>query len=99
MAIVQDGGVNHAPQAEITTERPSALFEVRDDLDTLSGKLESMAGMAGFAGMRYSETDHHLSGMFFSIQNLADALRAEANELVNRLVELERADSGGAVQP
>jgi hypothetical protein len=72
-----------------------ALFEVRDRLDTLSGKLESMAGLAGFAGMRYGENDHHLSGMFFSIQNLGEAFRAEACDLVQRLMELERGDDGG----
>ena len=102
MAIIDNAGVNDAGQAEISassTTEADSLFQVRDDLETLAGNLSSMAMLAGFCGMRYSESDFHLSGAFFSLQNLADQFHADANGLVDRLMTLEDLAPGGAVAP
>jgi hypothetical protein len=100
MATQERGSVNPASQAEILASNSDIgaddLFEVRDDLDTLAGKLESMEDLFRFMAMHHDDgIGAEIVGFMFSMMNLTAAFKVEARELVDRLMVLEPANSDG----
>ena len=72
----------------------TGLSSVRNGLDTLSGKLDSLEDLARFLAMEVQGDGHsEAAGSFFSIMNLVEYCKNEANQLLDRLMEVERADA------
>jgi hypothetical protein len=90
MAIPGNTTVNDGPQG--LAEEADNLFKVRDDLDTLSGKLDSLEDLTRFLAMEVQGGGHaETAGSFFSIMNLVESIKHEALDLVGRLMAIERA--------
>jgi hypothetical protein len=90
MATCQSETVNSVLQAPDTTKADS-IYQVRDDLEDIAGKLDSLEDLARFLAMEVQGDGNHseTAGVFFSIMNLAAGLKDEANALVERLMVLE----------
>jgi hypothetical protein len=84
------------------TAATDTYAEVRDDLESLMGDLESSHLLVGFIVTRELETDrnalgHDTTGALFSVQNLLELLKERGDALVDRMMALEgdRADNAG----
>jgi hypothetical protein len=83
MATQEHAGVNDATQAE-------TYFEIRDDLDTLSGKLESLEDLFRLMAMHPSDgITSEMVGFHFSMMNLACTFKTDARVLVDRMMAIE----------
>jgi hypothetical protein len=88
MADVSHTSVNLSGQALDT------YTEVRDDLDTLMGDLESAGRLVTFIVMSKTEDENHalspdFVGALFSIQNLLEAFKSRGDAMVHRMMVLE----------
>lgn len=100
MAAVSNTSVNQDGQA------PDTYDEIRDDLDSLMGDVQSASLLMTFITMREQEscedTPAQLSpdfvGALFSVQNLLDGFKRQGDALVHRMMDLERAAEGKAVR-
>jgi hypothetical protein len=92
MAICQSETVNSVLQGpDPAVAAADTMFDVRDDLENLAGKLGSLEDLARFLAMEVQGGGNHseTAGAFFSIMNLATGFKDEANALVERLMVLE----------
>jgi oligoribonuclease NrnB/cAMP/cGMP phosphodiesterase (DHH superfamily) len=81
---------NESLQAE---QAGDMLSEVRNDLEGLAAELDSLEDLARFLAMEVQGGGHsEAAGTFFSIMNLTQRFKQDANALVDRLMAIERAE-------
>jgi hypothetical protein len=81
---------NAAIQAEPAGDM---LSEVRDGLESLAAELDSLEDLARFLAMEVQGGGHsEAAGTFFSVMNLTQRFKQDANDLVDRLMAIERAE-------
>jgi hypothetical protein len=77
------------------TSQPDTYHDIRNDLDTMMGDLESAHLLAVFIVMRETEAaGNRLSpdfvGALHSVQNLLEMLKERGDAMVGRMMDLER---------
>jgi hypothetical protein len=107
MATCQSETVNRVPQATCSElANPDAYQQIRDDLDTLAGDIQSASLLVTFIVMRETENEDasklspDFVGALWSVQSLLDGFRSKGDAMVHRMMALEDSgtEGGKAVQ-